>query len=157
MDIFSVEKRSDIMSRIRSSGTIAERVLFAIAIEAVRSRLGGRKRVFANASHIIGTPDVYIPSIRLALFLDGCFFHGCPAHGRIPKTNVEYWQQKIARNKLRDRRSQRLLRQRGMSVWRFWEHDLKPSRRKKAEARVQRAVDLAIVRNELLIGNEMQL
>jgi DNA mismatch endonuclease (patch repair protein) len=122
MDIFTPEKRSDIMSRIPSSGTVPELRLF----EAVRQVVGGRRRLYKNARHILGTPDIFIPSLALALFVDGCFFHGCPQHGHIPKTNSEFWSAKILRNQRRDRRYRRRLRGQGYSVWGFWEHELRP-------------------------------
>lgn len=123
MDTFSPEERSRIMSLIRSAGTMPEERLFAL----VRSVVGPRRRINRNVKDLPGTPDVYIPSLRLALFVDGCFFHGCPLHCRFPETNRDYWVRKIERNQRRDRRATRELRKRGISVWRLWEHSVAPA------------------------------
>lgn len=79
---------------------------------------------------ILGKPDIVFPSQRLILFIDGCYWHGCPKCGHIPKTNREYWTAKIGRNKLRDRRYSRELKRQGYRVIRIWECVLKkdPSR-----------------------------
>ena len=124
------------MAKIRSTGTTPEARLFDLTLAV----LGRRRKILRNAVDWEGTPDIVIPSLNLALFADGCFFHGCPQHCRIPATNREYWERKIARNRQRDRSSRRWLRSRGVSVWQFWEHDLKPSRSEHAAKRLERAV-----------------
>jgi DNA mismatch endonuclease (patch repair protein) len=68
-------------------------------------------------------PDVVFTRARLAVFLDGCFWHGCRAHGKLPRTNGRYWSAKIATNQARDERQQRTLEQAGWAVLRVWEHD----------------------------------
>lgn len=75
-----------------------------------------------------GKPDFWIPSLSLAIFVDGCFFHGCPRHYRPADQNGEYWRAKIARNKKRDREVTTELRGMGIVVLRIWEHDLKGKR-----------------------------
>jgi DNA mismatch endonuclease, patch repair protein len=60
---------------------------------------------------------------RVAVFIDGCFWHGCPLHSRPPKTNKEYWTAKIGGNTARDRQTNRLLADAGWKVIRAWEHD----------------------------------
>jgi DNA mismatch endonuclease (patch repair protein) len=121
MDIFAKKKRSEIMSRIRSSGTKPETKLY----HCVRATLGGRWRIDRNVRTLPGQPDVVVPRLRLAVFADGCFYHSCPLHGHDPKSNSDYWVPKLARNKARDRLNRRALRGLGFSVWSFWEHDLK--------------------------------
>ena len=71
-----------------------------------------------------GKPDFIFPKERLALFVDGCFWHGCPKHGRKPSSNRHYWLVKLQRNKCRDRKVNRVLRNRGWIVLRLWEHEL---------------------------------
>lgn len=73
---------------------------------------------------LIGNPDLYFPLYKLAIFLDGCFWHGCPTCGHIPKTNNEYWKTKIRRNKERDVEKSQQLKGQGYIVLRFWEHEL---------------------------------
>jgi DNA mismatch endonuclease (patch repair protein) len=67
--------------------------------------------------------DIAFPRARLAVFVDGCFWHGCPRHSRIPGTNREYWAMKIARNQERDQRDDASVRACGWSVLRIWEHE----------------------------------
>ena|SRR5690554_303281 len=118
-DVFSPSKRSEVMSRIRSTGSRPEQRLY----EAVRAVLGHRWRIDRNVSGMPGRPDIVIPNLNLAIFLDGCFFHLCPKHGRIPDSNRDYWEPKLLGNVRRDARSRRALRRMGFAVWRFWEHD----------------------------------
>ena len=107
------------MKAIYSKGTGPERVLKII----IRSLVPKRKRVYFNHT-MVGKPDIFIPSIRLAIFCDGCFFHGCREHGHIPKVNSAYWAKKIDLNIKRDSRKRQLLRKNGYHVWRIWEHQL---------------------------------
>lgn len=93
----------------------------------VRRRLhatGARYRVDARLeADLTVRADLAWKGRRLAVFLDGCFWHGCPQHATTPRANREWWVDKIAANVRRDRRSDELLRQRGWQVLRFWEHD----------------------------------
>ena len=77
-------------------------------------------------------PDFIFPLLRVAVFVDGCFWHGCPRHGTKPKTRAAFWLAKITGNKARDRRVNSALRKRGWTVLRIWEHEL----RRKDEARL---------------------
>ena len=108
------------MARIRSSGTMPEERLYM----TVRASLGHKWRIDRNVTTLAGRPDVVIPSLRLVIFADGCFFHGCPIHYRAPQSNREYWLPKIAGNIKRDSLHQSALEAAGWSVWRVWEHDL---------------------------------
>ncbi len=120
-DIFSASKRSEIMSQIRSVGTAPERRLYLL----VRETLGARWRIDINARDLPGQPDVFIPSLCLVFFADGCFYHGCPRHGHRPKSNRKYWLPKLARNQKRDLANRKALRAMGYRVWAFWEHELR--------------------------------
>ena len=135
-DIFSKKKRSSIMSSIRSKGTAPEVRLLKI----IRSLANGRK-VVPNKSLAGVSVDAYIPSLKAAIFCDGCFYHMCPVHGHIPKSNKKYWAPKLARNKYRDLKSRRLLSEAGFAVWRVWEHSLTPSRINYTLARMRRLLD----------------
>jgi DNA mismatch endonuclease (patch repair protein) len=66
--------------------------------------------------------DVVLRAARVAVFVDGCFWHGCPRHGSIPASNASYWEDKIRRNRRRDRRNSDMLRREGWAVVRLWEH-----------------------------------
>lgn len=84
-------------------------------------------------------PDVWFPSRRLAIFVDGCFWHGCPRCGHVPKTNGRYWSAKIARNRRRDARARRELNRIGYSVVRIWECALRDEPERCVD-RVRRAI-----------------
>lgn len=98
MDVFDRAKRSQVMSRIRSEGTLAEHTLYAL----VRELLGARRRIDRNVNSLPGRPDLFIPSLRVAIFAHGCFYHGCAKHGRVPKSNQGYWAPKLIGNRRRD-------------------------------------------------------
>ena len=67
--------------------------------------------------------DILFPSARVAVFVDGCFWHSCPLHGSLPKTNPTWWRKKLAANKLRDDDTNRVLEEAGWIALRFWEHE----------------------------------
>src|SRR5262245_56554033 len=119
-DTHTPGQRSANMARIRSTGTTPEERLY----QALRIALGHRWRIDRNVRAMPGCPDVVIPSLRLVIFADGCFFHGCPTHYRAPLSNIEYWMPKIAGNIARDKEQQSALEADGWSVWRIWEHEL---------------------------------
>ena len=123
-DVFSRKKRSEVMSRIKSNGTRGEEVLHAL----IREFIGKRRRIERNVAGLPGRPDVVVPSLRLAVFADGCFYHVCPKHGHTPKSNRKYWIPKLEANYRRDKRSRRRLRELGYSVWSIWEHALRSPR-----------------------------
>jgi DNA mismatch endonuclease (patch repair protein) len=96
-DVFSKTKRSDVMSRIRSHGN-KETELALIAFLRLHGITGWRRR-----QPLFGKPDFVFREARVAVFVDGCFWHGCPRHGTRPKTNAGFWNEKIRRNIARDR------------------------------------------------------
>jgi DNA mismatch endonuclease (patch repair protein) len=67
--------------------------------------------------------DIVFPRRRLAIYIDGCFWHGCPQHGTWPKSNAAWWRAKIEANQARDRDTDRRLREAGWIVVRAWEHE----------------------------------
>jgi len=81
----------------------------------------------AQARDLPGTPDVAFTRMRLAVFVDGCFWHGCPNCYRRPKSSQAYWDGKVARNVSRDRNNRNRLRRMGWAVLRFWEHEVAAS------------------------------
>ena len=84
-----------------------------------------RKRFFvdrAPVSRLRRRADLVFPRLRVAVFVDGCFWHSCPTHGRIPRSNRDWWQAKLSRNAARDRETDRRLHEQGWSVVRIWEH-----------------------------------
>ncbi len=114
-DVMTPEQRSRCMSRIRGADTGPER--------RVRRALWGAGLRYRINPKPPGRPDLFFPSERVAVFVDGCFWHGCPEHGVRPKTNVEFWRAKIERNIKRDQQVTAKLTADGWKVLRYWEHD----------------------------------
>lgn len=118
MDNLTPEQRRKTMQRIRSTGTKAERI--------VMSELEKRNLDFIGyAKTIIGKPDIVFPEEKVAVFIDSDFWHANPMRFIKPKTNVEYWEKKIERNKKRDHEVNRQLKKEGWAVVRIWEYDIK--------------------------------
>jgi DNA mismatch endonuclease (patch repair protein) len=113
-------QRSKIMGAIRSKGNKSTELRFKMAL--VRHGIAGWK---THPRDISGTPDFYFPAKRLAVFVDGCFWHGCTKCGHIPRTNQLFWAAKIDRNRKRHRRVNNQLRSKGICVRRFWEHEIR--------------------------------
>lgn len=83
-------------------------------------------RYFVHRRPIPGlrrTADIVFPTVKLAVFIDGCFWHGCPRHHRLPASHQDYWEAKIATNRARDEATDRALADHGWTVIRVWEHE----------------------------------
>jgi len=115
-DVLTREQRSYNMSQIRGRDTKPEMLLrHALWTTGLRYRVHYR---------LPGRPDIVFVSRRIAIFIDGCFWHGCPEHGVRPKTNSKFWNTKIQGNMERDKKNRKLLEEAGWMVLRFWEHDI---------------------------------
>lgn len=115
-DVMTPEQRSRCMSRVKSKNTKPEmRLRKALWAEGLRYRLRYK---------LPGKPDLVFVSIRLAVFVDGCFWHGCPDHATKPKTNEGFWTTKLRENVERDQRVNWQLRGMGWNVLRLWQHDV---------------------------------
>lgn len=114
------EMRSRAMAAVRGRGNKTTEATLRLAL--VRASMRGWR---VNDSTLPGCPDFVFPAERVAVFVDGCFWHGCSECGHIPKTNRQFWQAKIRRNRERDECSSRRLRQQKFTVLRFWEHELR--------------------------------
>lgn len=118
VDVFTKEKRSEVMSRIRGKGNKDTELAM---IQILRSsHISGWRRNQA----VLGKPDFVFPKHRIALFVDGCFWHGCPKHSNMPGNNREFWMKKLDANKKRDEYVSRELSNMGWKVIRVWEHEL---------------------------------
>lgn len=118
-DRMTKKQRSRTMSHIRGRDTepelILRRKLWRQGIRFYRTHLKG----------VIGTPDIAFPGLKVAVFVDGCFWHGCPKCYREPSSNTNFWRQKVSRNAERDRRVNDSLMKQGWSIFRVWEHDVR--------------------------------
>lgn len=117
-DVFSRAKRSLVMARIRSSGNL-ETEISMIRLFRTHGFKGWRRN-----QAIAGRPDFVFRGARLAVFVDGCFWHKCPQHGTLPASNRTYWKRKLERNWERDQEVNRDLRRRGWTILRIWHHEL---------------------------------
>jgi DNA mismatch endonuclease (patch repair protein) len=121
VDPLSKEQRSALMSKVRGQGNestemFVERILLT-------NRVRGWVK---HPKNILGAPDFYFRRHRLALFVDGCFWHGCPiCDRRTPTARSDFWGGKIAQNRRRDDRVRRKLRRQGLHTIRIWEHDVR--------------------------------
>jgi len=124
------------MAGVRQKGTDAE-----MALRQAMYRLGLRYRVDYE---VLRKPrrvaDVAFPARKVAVFVDGCFWHGCSEHATWPKQNAEFWRQKIEANRQRDADTNDRLRALGWTVLRFWSHE-SPVEAARTVARVVAATD----------------
>jgi DNA mismatch endonuclease, patch repair protein len=111
--------RSQIMSRVRGRGNKSTEQKLAALFK--KADIKGWRRHLP----LPGTPDFAFPKLRLAIFVDGCFWHGCPRCYTRPATNRDFWDKKLRDNCARDRRVNRELRSKGWRVIRIWAHSLK--------------------------------
>jgi DNA mismatch endonuclease (patch repair protein) len=132
MDNLTPEQRRKTMQHIRSTGTKPELT--------VMTELRQRRLAFScYDKSVIGKPDIVFAEQKLAVFIDSDFWHGNPKRFVRPKTNVEYWDKKIARNKKRDRQVNRELKKQGWKVLRLWEYDVKHNLNRCVEKIVKQA------------------
>jgi DNA mismatch endonuclease (patch repair protein) len=151
-DVFSKAKRSQVMSRIRSRGNKDTEERLA-AVFRTHGITGWRRQValrFAVPAPAASTdtasrsptgrvrPDFVFRREKLAVFVDGCFWHGCPEHFRRPKSRRKFWDAKISGNQARDAATTRGLRKSGWRVLRLWEHELGVKSETRLVARLRR-------------------
>lgn len=120
MDTLTKAARSALMAKVRSRGNRSTEVRFRLAL--VRAGIAGWK---LHPKSVLGQPDFWFPRKKVALFVDGCFWHGCKRCLRLPRGNRQYWRHKISGNIHRARLINHKLRSVGITVLRFWEHDVK--------------------------------
>jgi DNA mismatch endonuclease (patch repair protein) len=122
MDVFSREKRSEVMSRVRSKHTKPE-----LRVRSYLHRRGLRFRLHSRS--LPGSPDLVFPSCKIAVFVHGCFWHGHDCKkARLPETRREFWQQKIEGNQTRDARKREALEKLGWRVLTVWECEINNER-----------------------------
>jgi len=129
MDTFTKKKRSEIMSNIRSKNTAVEKVIFS----ALR-----RKGVYFQKHYkkALGNPDIALPKKKIAVFIDGDFWHGYQFSKFKKRLPRKYWLKKIEDNIKRDRRNRAKLKREGWKVLRIWEHEIQ----KNPEKAIQKVI-----------------
>ncbi len=160
-DVFTKAKRSEVMSRIRSRGNkdtelalvkIFRREKIAGGWRQRRVRLNIQRQT-SNSERLklsVGClkssswvrPDFVFPKLKVAMFVDGCFWHACPKHSTRPKNNAVFWEKKLEANKKRDRQVNRMMRKRSWRVLRIWEHELTRKNEDRCVRRIRRFLDV---------------
>ncbi len=174
-DVFTIAKRSEVMSRIRSRGNKGTELRLMAVFrahgitgwrrhvvikgqgtrekekgKAVRKKGNGTAAAVATAKAastaaavppvVKARPDFVFPKLRVAVFVDGCFWHMCPKCYVRPRQNRKYWDAKRETNQARDQRQARALRKAGWTVMRLWEHDLARKREKQLLGKLRRVL-----------------
>jgi DNA mismatch endonuclease (patch repair protein) len=134
-DVFTKAKRSEVMSRIRGRGNKDTELALAKLLR--RHHITGWRR----NQPVYGKPDFVFPKLKLAVFVDGCFWHGCPKHVTNPKNNRVFRRRKFSANRKRDLLVSQTLRRTGWRVLRVWEHELAG----KSEARLMRRIQRVLI------------
>jgi DNA mismatch endonuclease (patch repair protein) len=160
-DVFSKAKRSEVMARIRGRGNKDTELALARLLRA-QGISGWRRQVEVRGEKVEGRtkagrtshltprpfrvrPDFVFRQARLAVFVDGCFWHGCPRHATQPKHNAAFWRKKLAGNKRRDALVTRTLRKAGWRVVRLWECALQQAvREERRQTRLLRPIQRAL-------------
>lgn len=116
-DMMTPEQRRKNMQAIKSISKLESIVSKELWHKGYRFR--------RNTKDLFGKPDISIKKYKIVIFIDSCFWHQCPLHGNMPKTNIEYWEPKLERNVERDREVDEYYKKKGWNIKRFWEHDVK--------------------------------
>lgn len=132
MDVHTPAQRSFNMSRIYSKNTSSE-----VKLRKFLSATGIRG--YRLHYKITGKPDIVFPKKKIAIFIDGCFWHRCKYHFVSPKTNKKFWLPKIKRNLVRDKEVNRTLKVAGWQVVRIWEHEVENDA-KKISAKINKEI-----------------
>ncbi|MCP4264811.1 MAG: very short patch repair endonuclease [Candidatus Brocadiaceae bacterium] len=123
---------SKTMAAIKSKSNRSTELILRMAL--IRRRISGFR---LQAKDLPGNPDFVFIKEKIAIFVDGCYWHGCSKCGHIPKTRSAFWNAKIKRNKVRDKQKNRELKGIGIRPLRIWEHDLKGSNISKTISKIE--------------------
>lgn len=116
-DKITKETRSENMKAIRSVSLLENKVTQALWNRGYRFR--------KNVKNMLGKPDIVIKKYKIVIFIDSCFWHYCPIHGTVPKSNTGFWTEKLERNKRRDGTVTTHYIEDGWNILRIWEHELR--------------------------------
>lgn len=134
-DTVSPKERSRIMAKVKGRGNKSTELKLIKFFKEYRIK--GWRRKYP----LRGNPDFVFPKIKLAIFVDGCFWHGCEEHCRIPESNHEYWVGKINKNIKRDIQVNKELQEKRWVVIRLWEHELKKGNHKEKLEKIKNLVE----------------
>jgi DNA mismatch endonuclease, patch repair protein len=115
-DKITKEQRSNNMRAIKSQSKLENAITKALWNKGFR---------FRKNAKMFGKPDISIKKYKIIIFIDSCFWHSCPVHGNMPKSNQEYWIKKLQRNKTRDVEVNNFYKNNGWNLLRIWEHTFK--------------------------------
>ena len=116
-DKITLEQRRKNMQAIKSKSKLEDLVARELWKRGIRYR--------RNVKTLFGKPDIAIQKYRVVIFIDSCFWHSCPVHGNIPKSNVEYWNKKLERNRIRDEEVNDFYKRKNWHILRIWEHEIR--------------------------------
>lgn len=116
-DTHTKEQRRKNMQAIKSQSKLENKVSKALWKAGIRFR--------KNDKTLLGNPDISIKKYQVVIFIDSCFWHSCPLHGNMPKSNQDYWRKKLKRNNKRDIEVNQYYREKSWNLLRIWEHELK--------------------------------
>ncbi|MED4409033.1 very short patch repair endonuclease [Bacillus licheniformis] len=116
-DTVSKEQRRKNMQAIKSRSKLEDKVTKELWHRGIRFR--------KNVKKLYGSPDIVIQKYKIVIFIDSCFWHACEKHGNIPKSNTEYWEKKLERNKKRDKEVNKYYEEKDWNIKRIWEHEIK--------------------------------
>ena len=117
VDKITPEQRRKIMQAIKSKSKMEDLVAKELWKRNIRYR--------RNVKTLSGKPDIAIKKYKVVIFIGSCFWHHCPLHTRMPKSNIEFWEKKLSRNKERDKEVNSFYIKNGWTIIRAWEHDIK--------------------------------
>lgn len=145
LDKLTKKERSQLMAKVKSKNTTPE-----IIVRKFLFKKGYRYRI--NVKTIIGKPDIVLRKYNTVIFVNGCFWHGhnCKSGRNVPKSNINYWESKINKNKIRDRENYEELKNLNWNIVIIWECSL------KVKIREQTLLKLSYYLNEILLNNYKQ-
>lgn len=142
-DNLTKEQRRKNMQAIRSQSQLENIVSKALWHKGFRFR--------KNTKDLYGKPDISIKKYKVVIFIDSCFWHGCPLHGNRPKSHQEYWDKKLARNKERDLEVTQFYEDKGWNILRIWEHEVKDN----FELTIEKIADFILSAKNVYLINQI--
>lgn len=131
-DRLTKEQRSRNMQAVKSQSSLENRVTKELW------KMGFRFR--KNVKNLFGKPDISLKRYKIVIFIDSCFWHCCPIHGTMPKSNIDFWKKKLGRNISRDLEVNNYYAEKGWNILRLWEHEFKED----FDGTIQKIVDFML-------------